>query len=113
MSNTLFLGFRRFAFCLVTAAGFAYPLPGFAAAVQGDPAHGKELYEECSGCHALQENLIGPKHCGLMGRRAGTVPDYVYSDVMRQSGIVWDTKKLDEFLKAPLSYLPGTNMGYA
>ncbi len=61
----------------------------------------------------MQENMMGPKHCGLIGRRAGTVPGYVYSQVMRDSGIVWSGKTLDAFLKSPLSHLPGTNMGYA
>lgn len=78
-----------------------------------DLAHGKSLYEECSGCHALQENLIGPKHCGVFGRKAGTIPDFIYSDVMRRAGFSWDDKHLDAFLTSPLAYLSGTNMGYA
>lgn len=83
------------------------------AAHQPDLNHGKELYEECSGCHGLKENLLGPKHCGVVGRKAGTISDFTYSDVMKQSGIVWDDKHLDAFLTSPLSYLTGTNMGYA
>lgn len=82
--------------------------------VNGDPRHGDELYaEQCKGCHELHETLVGPKHCGVFSRRAGSVPDYAYSDVMKQSGFIWDTKHLDDFLKAPISYLNGTNMGYA
>jgi cytochrome c len=83
------------------------------AAGAADLAHGKSLYEECSGCHALKENQIGPKHCGVFGRKAGSVPGFTYSDVMHGAGFSWDDKHLDAFLTSPLSYLSGTNMGYA
>jgi cytochrome c len=86
----------------------------FAAAPKGDPAHGEELYEECAGCHSMTENVIGPRHCGVVGRKAGSVSDYPsYTDVMKESGITWTPEKLDEFLASPLSYLSGTAMGFA
>jgi cytochrome c len=80
----------------------------------GDPVHGKAIYaQECVGCHALNQTLVGPRHCGVFGRRAGTVPGYAYSDVMKQADFVWDATHLDDFLKSPITYLNGTNMGYA
>jgi cytochrome c len=82
-------------------------------ATAADLTHGKSLYEECAGCHAPKENQIGPKHCGVVGRMVGTEPGFVYSDVMRNGGFRWDDKHLDAFLTSPLSYLSGTNMGYA
>jgi cytochrome c len=48
-----------------------------------------------------------------MERPAGKVPDFTYSGAMESSGLVWDEKTLDDFLTMPLSYLSGTNMGYA
>ncbi len=87
--------------------------PAFAAgAPPANPEHGRQIYAECAGCHAMTENGMGPLHCGLVGRRAGSVPGFAYSEVMRESRIVWTPEKLGEFLKSPLSYLPGTNMGY-
>lgn len=83
------------------------------AALAANLEHGKGLYEECSGCHALTENLVGPKHCGVMGRKAGSLADFVYSDVMKEAPFRWDAKHLNDFLASPLSYLSGTNMGYA
>jgi cytochrome c len=83
------------------------------AAPPPDLNHGKELYEECKGCHALPDNIVGPRHCGVIGRRAGSVPDFEYSDVMKRSKIVWTDAKLDAFLTSPISYMSGTNMGYA
>ena len=56
---------------------------------KGDPVHGKELYQQCAGCHQLQNNSVGPHHCGVVGRPAGSVPDFDYSEAMKASGITW------------------------
>ena len=112
----MWTGFQRCAFGIVAAGVIAAPLIAFAgsAAPKGDPAAGKVLYVECEGCHALQENRVGPKHCGVVGRKVAAVPDYPsYSEAMRSSGLVWDPKTLDEFLTEPFSYVSGTTMGYA
>lgn len=55
----------------------------------------------------------GPRHCGLYGRRAGSVPGFDYSPAMRRSGIVWNDKTLDRFIGNPGKTVPGTSMGYA
>jgi cytochrome c len=105
-------------------AGFALSVALFGfVAVEGvsraaaprapDLEKGKALYEECKGCHGLGDNVVGPRHCGVMGRHAGSVPDFTYSDVMKNAKIVWTDDKLHEFLTSPLSYLSGTNMGFA
>jgi cytochrome c len=78
-----------------------------------DAARGEEIYARCAACHALQYDRVGPRHCGLVGRRAGSVPDFDYSPAMKQSGIVWTAKTLDRFLAAPLKVVPGTTMTYA
>jgi cytochrome c len=79
----------------------------------GDPARGQTLYEVCKGCHELRTHKDGPAHCGLVGRSAGKMPGFVYSDAVKDSGLIWDEKTLDQFLKSPLSFLPGTRMGFA
>lgn len=76
-------------------------------------AAGKVVYERCLACHALAYDRTGPRHCGLFGRRAGTVEGFPYSDGMRRSRIVWNEKTLDLFLADPLKTVPGTSMGYA
>ena len=73
----------------------------------------QQIYERCAACHSLDRNRTGPKHCGLFGRRAGSLPDFEYSPAMRASGIVWSEKTLDRFLAAPTKVVPGTYMGYA
>jgi len=85
-----------------------------AAVPAGDPQRGTAVYERCQACHALDRNRTGPKHCGLIGRPAGTVPEFRgYSDALKTSGIVWDRASLDRFLADPLGTVPGTRMGYA
>ena len=80
----------------------------------GDPVRGSELYaKECAACHSLSASTVNaPMHCGLIGRKAGTVPGFPYSEAMRSSGLVWDEQTLDEFLTAPFIVMPGTLMGF-
>lgn len=75
--------------------------------------HGQSVYQRCAGCHSLQFNRTGPKHCGLFGRRAGGLPDYDYSPALRAADIVWSEETLESFLAAPLAVVPGTTMGFA
>jgi cytochrome c len=95
---------------LAFAAGWA---PAADGPLRGDPAAGKAVYDRCLACHALAYDRTGPRHCGLFGRRAGSVKDFAYSEAMKRSGIVWNEKTLDRFLANPLTAVPGTAMGYA
>ncbi|MGY8995060.1 MAG: c-type cytochrome [Alphaproteobacteria bacterium] len=79
----------------------------------GDPVRGEDLYSRCMGCHALERNRTGPQHCGLIGRQAGTLDGFRFSEAMTNSGIVWTVVELDRFLADPLGTVPGTRMGYA
>lgn len=84
-----------------------------AFAAPGDAARGEQIYARCLACHALAYDRVGPRHCGLIGRHAGSVPGFAYSDAMKASGIVWNAKTLDRFLADPLRRVPGTTMTYA
>ena len=78
-----------------------------------DVKNGEALYGRCVACHALANDRTGPRHCGLIGRKAGSVKEFEYSAAMKHSKIVWTTKTLDKFLTNPLKMMPGTSMGYA
>jgi cytochrome c len=84
-----------------------------AALTAGDPKAGEAIYGRCQACHALDYDRVGPRHCGLLGRRAGSVPGFDYSPAMKKSGIVWTARMLDRFLADPLGTVPGTTMTYA
>jgi cytochrome c len=100
-------------FCRLLVAGTAASFLFGCGGPNGDVAHGKVLYAQCAGCHKLAENSAGPKHCGLIGRAAGTVADFEYSEAMKTSELVWDVETLDAFLTAPIAYVAGTKMGFA
>jgi cytochrome c len=98
----------------LAALAAALVLPaGVAAGAGADAARGEQIYARCLACHALEYNRTGPKHCGVVGRPAGVVPGYEYSDAMKRSKLVWNEKTLDRFLAEPLKVVPGTTMTYA
>lgn len=81
----------------------------------GNAAAGKTVFIQCQACHAVQEgqNRVGPSLYGLVGRTAGQVPGFKYSDANKNSGIVWTEEKLFEYLKNPRATIPGTTMAFA
>lgn len=72
---------------------------------------GEQLYGQCLGCHAPDYNRTGPKHCGIIGRKSGTVKNFNYTDAMKNSAITWNKATLNQFLTAPLKMIPKTSMG--
>lgn len=89
------------AFCVIVPAGAA-----------PDALRGEQLYARCLACHALAYDRVGPRHCGLFGRLAGSVPGFSYSPAMKNSKITWNDKTLDRFLAKPLAMVPGSTMTY-
>lgn len=84
-----------------------------AGAAPGDATRGEAIYARCAACHDLATDRTGPHHCGLFGRRAGSVAGFAYSDAMKRAGFMWNAQTLDRFLAAPLQAVPGTSMTYA
>lgn len=82
------------------------------ASAAPDAVRGEQIYVRCQACHALSYDRVGPRHCGLFGRTAGTVPGFTYSPAMKSSRIVWNDKTLESFLTSPLKMVPGTAMTY-
>jgi len=79
-----------------------------------DATRGKELYESrCGGCHSLDQDRIGPRHRGLIGRKAGAVAGFEYSPALRASRIVWSSQTLDAWLTNPERLIPGQRMNYS
>jgi len=106
-------GARRLAPGLALGALLATPAfaqPSTAPAAKGDPVRGKSLYQGCEGCHSIDENDVGPRHRGVVGRKAGSVKDYAYSPALKGSGLTWDEANLDRWLINPSALVPGTKM---
>ena len=83
------------------------------ALAAGDAARGAQVYEaRCAGCHSVQADRVGPRHAGVVGRQAGSVPGFAYSPALRKSGITWDAATLERWLADPEALVPGQRMGY-
>jgi cytochrome c len=98
--------------CLIAAAaGSAWADPTAAILpAGGDPVHGKIVYQACQACHSIDENDLGPKHRGVVGRPAGAIADYNYSTALKASGLTWDPVTLDRWLSNPSALVPSTKM---
>lgn len=80
-----------------------------------DAAAGKAVFKSiCNLCHDSVEgkNRVGPSLYGVVGRRAGSIPNYAYSDVVKSSGITWNEQTIDKWISGPQAVLPGTKMTY-
>jgi cytochrome c len=98
---------------LVVAAMIA--VSARAAAAQ-DVAKGEIIFHQCMICHSVggnAKNKIGPELDGLDGRHSGTAPNYNYSDVNKNSGIVWSERTFKQYIVDPRAMIPGTKMPFA
>lgn len=96
------------------AAALTAALP-HALAAAPDVAAGKAYFESvCGMCHSAQRSggpNEGPNMLGLVGRKAGSQPDFTkYSEALKASPLVWSVKTLDQFLINPGAKVPGTIM---
>ena len=57
----------------------------------------------CRTCHTVKEsdNRLGPNLHAIIGRKAGSVPNYPYSEAMKTSDLTWDRATLDRYIKDP------------
>ncbi|MEW6596456.1 MAG: c-type cytochrome [Pseudomonadota bacterium] len=104
--------------CLAGVAAFALAAASSAVAAgepfaHGDPVAGKIAYQACMGCHAIDDNDVGPKHRGVVGRAAASVPGYAYSTALKASGIVWTPAMIDRWLQGPQKLVPGAKMFFS
>ena len=93
----------------------AWSIGRLSPAAGQDAAAGETVFKtQCGVCHAVVPGKkgIGPNLFGVVGRPAGTVPDFHYTDANKNSGLTWDAATLDRYLQAPREVIPGTAMPY-
>src|SRR5215831_5614929 len=80
---------------------------------KSDAVAGRAAFEKrCTGCHALDHDKEGPRLAGVLGRKAGSVPGFPYSDTVRKSAIVWNEAVIDRWLSDPDSVIPDADMAF-
>jgi len=92
-------------------------LAGFATkSLAADPAAGQAIFKaQCGICHAATEgkNGLGPTLFGVVGRRAGSVPNFNYTADHQKLGITWNAATLNKYLTNPRAMVPDTSMIYS
>jgi len=94
---------------VATLDGVAY------TSLTGDPAAGKSAFMQCRTCHVVDPgmNRVGPSLANIVGRKAGSVAGFRYSEANANSGITWTEEKLFQFLEKPQRVMPKTRMIFA
>ena len=76
---------------------------------------GQRSFMLCISCHSVEENgrdKIGPNLWHVFGRKAGTKPDFKYSDAVKKSDVTWNDATMDEWISNPMKFIPGTKMAF-
>lgn len=99
---------------IAIAAALAVAGPAFAA---GDAAKGENEFKKCKACHSIvaddgtaiqKGGKTGPNLYGVVGRAAGSVADFKYSEVMSEAGakgLIWTEENLVAYLPDPSKFL--------
>ncbi|RXG84719.1 cytochrome C [Bradyrhizobium zhanjiangense] len=87
------------------------PLLSFAQQPASDEAQ-QAFNNSCRTCHSVKEgdNRLGPNLYKIVGRKAGSLPNYNYSSSMKEAGFVWDQDKLTRFMVKPDEVVSGHKM---
>jgi cytochrome c len=103
----------------IVAASVALGALDPAGAEDGKADEGAEVFKKCRACHDVgpdAKNKVGPVLNDIVGRKAGTIEGFTYSDANKGAGgkgLTWTEDVLLKYLENPLSFMPGTKMAFA
>jgi cytochrome c len=80
------------------------------AHAEDDAAKGAIIFRQCKLCHSAEKgtNKEGPSLYGVIGRPAGSVAGYSYSDAMKAAavkGLIWSADNVEKYLVNPHQFL--------
>jgi cytochrome c len=83
-----------------------------------DPARGEAAVKSvgCVACHSFNEGGkagVGPNLYGVVGGPHAHMEGYAYSAALKAKTGPWTYDELNEWLKKPAAYAPGTKMSFA
>ena len=78
-------------------------LPQASQGMEGDSGQ-PAFNNACRTCHMVKEgeNRLGPNLHKIVGRKAGSLPDYAFSSAMKEAGFVWDEESSIASLQTPI-----------
>jgi cytochrome c len=84
---------------------------------EADPAKGEAIFAKCMSCHTINQGGdkgIGPNLYGIVGDNvAEGRGGFDFSSALKSIGGTWTFEKLNEWLKSPKAFAPGTKMTFA
>jgi cytochrome c len=97
--------------------GCSLALVAAGSAIAQDAANGAKVFAKCKACHVIDAptNRVGPSLHGVVGRTAGTVEGFKYSEAMIQhgkDGLVWTNETIDQYLADPKGFIPKNKMAF-
>jgi len=91
--------------------------PPIAALLQtADATAGEAVFRKCAACHTTTQggaNGLGPNLWGTMGAPLAHVAGFNYSAALRGKGGTWTWEAMNEWLRSPRAFAPGTKMTFA
>jgi cytochrome c len=100
---------------VLAAVSSLFAAPAFAA---GDAEAGARVFNKCQTCHVVANEAgevlagrnakTGPNLYGIVGRAAGSYPDFAYGDSivgLGASGYAWTEEDLNAYLADPAKFL--------
>jgi len=81
-----------------------------------DVAKGEKVFAKCAACHTVNQggaNGIGPNLFGVVGKPHGAHAGFAFSEALKGKAGNWDFAALNDWLKSPRDYAPGTKMTFA
>ena len=75
----------------------------------------RQFLTSCGVCHAIEKDAAprqGPNLLGIIGRKAGQVPEFKYSEALAKADLTWDEATLDRWIEDAAAVQPGTVMAY-
>lgn len=103
---------------LLLAGALLQPVLAFAGDCPANDAQkGETVFaRDCSICHTAKADgpgMMGPNLHGVVGRMAGSLAGFSYSQAMKGKGAAWSRDNLDSFVSQPQAAVPGTYMPFA
>ena len=92
-----------FAFSIIACAAYAD---------EAEVAAGRQVFNHCIACHAIDPGKLGfgPDLHGVVGRAAGSLPNFQYSPALQKSEFIWTEANLRRWVSGNDKMIPGTRM---